>query len=454
MAAAPSRQRVRRATIAVAAAAAALAAVVAPSTPASSETAIAPGRATAYAQAIKFNPRAASLSLGITVGLSLADYANKVSRAETRGIDLGIIGALLAAEGCDGGDPTLPAERQPQALRVDSREPGAAEGRHEVEYAGFDKTVRASDKPESFAETVVAPIVVPGLFAVRGTRSLASTMLTEQGLREARALTEVGELVIGEAVRLTGLRWEAVHHTGSEKSLAGKFTIAAATIGGAEVPVESAASVVDAVNKVLLPVGVQLVLPVVREGAGTLFVEPLQLAIVPARQRDNLLAPVINDVLQPARQPIVEALRAISCKTNDLITVGDVAIGSISGAGRFTLELGGVSAVTSDIDFSNALGGAGTRLPAIPAPVHISTAPALRPLAPVPVPVPPRPAVPVQEEAVQPAPPIFTQPVAATSNERGGLLAVIAAVGLALLAALAELDRRRIRRAVLAPEEG
>jgi hypothetical protein len=446
---------VPRTAVAVGALAVALAAVVAPSGPASSDVAIAPGRASAYAQAIKFNPRAASLSLGITVGLSLADYANKVSRAETRSIDLGIIGSLLAAEGCDGGDPTLPAERQPQSLRVDSREPGAADGRHAVEYAGFDKTVRASDKPESSAETIVSPVVIPGVFAVRGARSLATTVMTDKGVREARAISEVAELVIADTVRLTGLRWEAVHHSGSEKALNGTFTIGAATIGGNGVPIDNVGKVVEAINKALADIGIQLILPVAYEGAGTLFVEPLQIAIVPAKPRDKLLAPVINDVIQPARQPIVEALREISCKINDVITVGDVAVGSLSGAGRFTLELGGVSAMTSDIAFSSALGGTGTRLPLIPSPVVVN-GPALRPLVPAPVVTPPRPAAPVKVAAPAPAPAIRTAPIVdlGTKGDRGGLLAGIAAVGLLALATLAELDRRRIRRATaLAPEE-
>src|SRR6476469_2161197 len=63
------------------------------------------GTATAIATSYKLNPTAAGLSIGIGFGEPLSDYQNQVSRAESRAIDLGIIGTTLAAQGCDGSAP-------------------------------------------------------------------------------------------------------------------------------------------------------------------------------------------------------------------------------------------------------------------------------------------------------------------------------------------------------------
>src|SRR5690348_6940649 len=91
------------------------------------------GTAAASAQAFKVNPTASALSLGVTFGISLAGYTNQVAKADARGIDLGIIGTILAAAGCDGSAPTLASDQQPQPLALDSRDQGAANGKTEPE---------------------------------------------------------------------------------------------------------------------------------------------------------------------------------------------------------------------------------------------------------------------------------------------------------------------------------
>src|SRR5207237_534251 len=44
-----------------------------------------------------------------------------------------------------------------------------------------------------------------------------------------------------------------------------------------------------------------------------------------------------------------------SCKFGDVISIADIAVGSVSGTGSFSLELGGVSATTGELTLSNAL---------------------------------------------------------------------------------------------------
>lgn len=174
----------------------ALGAVLAAATPATSGAAAAepvggdgmPGTASATAQALRLNPTFASLSLGITVGFSAADYTNRVARAESRALDLGEIGATLAAEGCDGGDPTLPADQQPQPLRTDSRDPKAAQGYSEQETWApvVTKSVRASSAPDGEARTGAVSLGDGRTVAVDGAGSRARVHVVDGATREAR----------------------------------------------------------------------------------------------------------------------------------------------------------------------------------------------------------------------------------------------------------------------------
>src|SRR5947209_6483620 len=129
------------------------------STAATSDPAASGGTASAIATSYKLNPTAAGLSLGIGFGLSLSDYTNQSARAESRAIDLGIIGTTLAAEACDGGAPTLPADKQPQPLQAESSDPKAAQGYSSQEQWApvITKSVRADGAPSSEAQTTSLP---------------------------------------------------------------------------------------------------------------------------------------------------------------------------------------------------------------------------------------------------------------------------------------------------------
>ena len=85
------------------------------------------GTGSASAQSIRLNPVSGGLSFGIGIGEALAGHQNTVGTAESRSANLGVVGTTLAAEGCDGGEPTLPEDQQPGTLRTDSTEDGAAE---------------------------------------------------------------------------------------------------------------------------------------------------------------------------------------------------------------------------------------------------------------------------------------------------------------------------------------
>ena len=109
-----------------------------------------------------------------------------------RGIDLGIIGTTLAAQGCDGGDATLPSSRQPQPLRADSRDPNSSQLKQENEkyVSAITKAVRADAPPFAEAQTDTAGISAAGsIVRLDGVVSKATTRLAN-GSREAIATSE------------------------------------------------------------------------------------------------------------------------------------------------------------------------------------------------------------------------------------------------------------------------
>jgi hypothetical protein len=336
--------------------------------------ALAPGTGTATAQIAKVDPRAGNLSLGITAGLALADYTNRVARAESRSVDLGVIGTTLAAEPCDGGEPALPADQQPQPLHTETGDPGAAGGLSAADAGVATKRVQATDQPLGVAETAVASTGIPGVVEIAGARARAEAGFVS-GQRLARATTDIDEVrLAGGLVVLRGLHWEALHTSGPTAPKA-TFTIDGATVAGTSVPVGSAGgaeAAVEQLNAVLAPLGIRVQLPAGRTSGGVLFLDPLTVSVVPAEARDDVLGAVVGAV-QPLREaafaPLVEGCTELSKNGKSAVTVFDVALGSLTGAGSFAVALGGVQATTADIAFSNVLGGLDASSPAAEPPV-------------------------------------------------------------------------------------
>jgi hypothetical protein len=414
------------------------------------------GTASATTQGIKVNPTAAALSLGITFGTALAGYTNEVAKAESRGIDLGIIGTTLAGEACDGGEPSLAAERQPQPLAADSREPDAAAGKTAPDtldgqvLPGFEKRVRATNEPLAEATTLVVPLGDPGALAIAGVHSTSITRVVDKKTREAVATTEIGSLSVGGgAVKLGNLRWEAIHRTGAENTKTATFTIGSATIGGALLPIPlpaaDPAALFTVLNPVLAPFGVELRAPISREVNGSIQLDPLTIAVVPSATRDSIAGQLLN-AAQPVRQAVVDALLGLDCGNDTYVTVADIALGSFTGAGSFSLELGGATAYTGELapafEIGDLLGPttfAGTADEIIPGDLGSSFAPGES--AP--------PSGVLGDRATQGTKKHVAAPIASTfDGKRGGKLALLAGGVLLLLAAVAELDRRKMLAAM------
>lgn len=398
------------------------------------------GTASAYAQAARVVPTAGELSLGIGFGESLTNYQNKVAIAEARGIDLGIIGSLLAAEGCDGGDPTFPAEQQPQAVHVESRDQKAASSQDSDPYGGgaITKFAQATQQPLSNAWSEVAPIPIPGLFEIRGARSESTTRYLDDGVREAHAVADIASVdILGGAVTLKELHWEVIHRTGNKTTRFTDFHIGGLVIAGTPLPTSDGAEGFAALKQALAPMGILVQEPRIREGAGFLFVDPLKFGVVPNATRDQVVGGLLG-AGQPIREPLTQAIIDADCTNATYITVVDVVLGSVSGAGSLTLELGGVRATTRDLRFEGIQG-----IPVLPVEVppvgEVVTGPRTtttgpQALGPGTTDTAPLPA------AVQPA-------RAGGDPSDRGRLALVAGIGLAVILLAAEADRRKMRRA-------
>jgi len=423
------------------------------------------GQASATAQSLKVNPSASGLSLGITFGIALAGFQNNAAKADSRGIDLGIIGTTLGGQGCDGSPPSYPNEDQPQPLVADSQSSdsgGAAKGytdverfkspngKQEFQIPAMVKNARASNLPFAEATTLTGPVGGPGVFEIDGARSDSVTQVVKGATREARATSDIAALnIANDAVVLKGLHWEAVNHSGSDNTESGSFTIGGLTVGGMPValPQDSSAAI-DVVNQILNEVGIILIPPTVHSFPGRLVIDPLSIAVVSNTQRDSLANNLLgSDAYHSVREQITNAILTPplgSCSNGTYITIGDVAIGSVTGGGSFSLELGGVQVSSSAIKLSHNL----LDLPPLPSidsfPDVASQLPAVDVLGST--------TLPETGGAVAPATSTNrggSQPIQAASikGKRGGKLALLAAGTLLLLAGVAAGDWNKMRKA-------
>ena len=406
------------------------------------------GTAQATAQSFKVNPQTGALSLGISFGVTLTNYQNKVAIAEARGIDLGIIGTLLAAQGCDGGAPTLPADKQPQPVHVEARN-----DKHDASATGsdeglFNKDVHVTDQPFAQSIATSAPFGAPGVFQIGAGQAQSISRYNPDGGREAIATTDISSLTFGPdaapVAKLSGLHWEVRRVTGAQDVKVQNFTIGSLTIGGNAVPTTDVSAAVSALNGALNQLGIELKPPGPRSGSGFIYEDPMTIGIVPNATRDQVAGTLLG-ALQPARQAAVDALLAQSCTNATYITVGDIVLGSVTGAGAFELELGGVHASSGEYsEFS---------FPSLPALPSLTETPPL----PAAVAAPP---VASQVGAANLTAPTYRTPrsvkraAADLKGTRGGKLALAAAIGLGLIVLTVELDRRKMRHAQLVAETG
>jgi hypothetical protein len=412
-------------------------------TAAPSQSDFPPGQGAAFADTMKIDPRAGNLSIGIDFGKAAADHQNSAAQAISQAMDLGTIGTSLAAYGCDGSAPSVPSSQQPQALIADTRTPDQPQKAEQDETfaPGFHKSVEVTNGPTAKAITTTAPFGVAQVLNVGGGTA-TSTSEAVNGARKATAATDISGITLPGGVELRDLHWGAEY--GSAGAPVGTFTIGSASIAGAPVPTNNPSDVLNQANAVLTLFGLHLTAPVTRVDTvnNTVYVDSMALSVVPNSTRDSITSAVINGI-QPVREPAFDALLKAKCSLNTEITVFDIAVGSVTGAGSFNMLFGGVQAGSGEIatnPFTLGFVGAGSPggvLPSTPGSPGTSGSSVVTPGG---------------GAAATPAGgggSGATTPVAAVlpKGARGGALAGVGLAGLAMMAAMAEGDRRKMRRA-------
>lgn len=428
--------------------------LVSPSS-ASGQEAVEPGLGNAFAQGFKIDPRSGRLSLGIGYGVALAGHQNTVAQAESRSVDLGIIGDTLAGEGCDGGDPTLPEEDQPQHLTASSRDEDAGTEKRETEYQ-VEKVVFADGTPLARSEATTMAAGDASAIQIGATHSETESGIVD-GARVARARTEVSSITFaGGAVVLKGLEWNAVYQTAPTELTEASFTIDGIEVAGQRLPIpeENPAGPIAEANAVLNPLGFTIEPPSTRIEAGIAFVDPMRIGVVPSDTRDGATGPLFG-ALQPVRQSLFDAILEQDCGNATYILVADIVLGSITGAGSLSLEVGGVTATSDELVTTSFLQGLPDGAPSLsPAPASGGTAvsdsrSSTPPASSGPSPAAPAPA-PAATSGPSPVPSddeVAVGSIQPISGSRGGPLVAVGLGGLALLTALALADVHKMRRA-------
>lgn len=320
-------------------------------TVADAATTVQPGTGNSFAQTLQIDPRTAGLSYQITFGASLANHQNQVSRAQAQTANMGVIGSALVAPGCDGADPAISPETLPTPVKVDSREPGAAEGK--TEHTGsWEQTARASEKPFAESYTKLSPVDMGGIVTFMGGSTRTTSGLDQNDKPVATADVNIaGISFMGGLVKLEGLHWRSASRP-DEKDKTTLFSIESVKIANVSTPNADALSLIDTANLVLLPLGIFIGTPKIHTDGGTTFVDPLRIAIVESKQRDMLANQIVKTV-QPLREAVFGfLLENAPCEFSpaSLILVTDILTLSVTGGGSMGLNFGGTQAAARKIE--------------------------------------------------------------------------------------------------------
>jgi hypothetical protein len=308
------------------------------------------------------------------------------------------------------------------------------------------KTVQATSSPFGQANTTTAPLSAAGALVEFGATTSRATTQLVNGNREAVATVDISSVKIAGVIELAGLHWSATSHSGAVDENKGEFTVGAFKVAGTKLPVNNPDAVFDTANTILANLGIVIQQPKARVAAGYLFVDPLVVRIVPNAQRDAISGAILSGI-QPMRESLVDALLAQDCGNATYITVADIVLGSLTGAGSFGLELGGVQTKAEALKTSNFLGGtplasSANDLGGFTAFDSNDSLGALPDTS-----TPPTAVLDTRRGG-------GTKLAATGKGSRGGKMAVVGLLGLAALLLFAERDRRLMRRAQRISLEG
>lgn len=330
------------------------------------------GSAEAKADTLSAGIVAGGATIGLTWGRTIAKYQESTGLAEGRALDLGILKDLLGST-CDGSPPALDPATIPPAVRVDSRDAGAA-GSHITAAASpgaaapgppvGTQDARATNQPWSWAGTAT---VDTNLFLVGldGGRAEVTTEIVD-GTRRAKAVVTGTELsVLGGLISFKDPRWEAEAASGAETTTTGRFTFSSAKLFGVDRSAADAEAGFEQfageVEKNLDDLGVHLDYPRVEVEDKRVSVTPMEFGVTDPPAGARYLAPALAKA-QPLREVLVDYMLKVDCKNATTVTLLDVVLSILAGSGSLSFKVGGVTVSTDDTVFENPFGAGGAAL--------------------------------------------------------------------------------------------
>ena len=341
------------------------------------------GSGNGIATGVRAGPQTGGLTVAVTFGQALADFQGRVGRASARPLDFGILETALTAPGCGGKPSSLKQSDFPQALDADSRDAASVAGKSAQQGGSADgplfgtvgrAEVQATPQPMGRALATIAAFGVEGVLAVGSGRAEVVSRIVDDKAREVVGTVDFSRLdLLGGAVRIDGLHWEARHRTGADAAAEGGFSVASLIIGGTKVPIPvggaEAATVLAPINALLLGTGLTIDPPVLEVTPTAAALSPLRVRIDHSPLGQALVAPLVT-AAQPIRQPLLDFYSGqVSCESpigsqeypgkigRGAVLPSDIALSALTGTGGFVIELGGVRATTEGETFTNPFAG-------------------------------------------------------------------------------------------------
>jgi hypothetical protein len=320
------------------------------------------GKAKAVATVFGVAPGVGALSLGITSGTAVAEVTNKLAQAQSKVLDLGLIGTSLTAQQCDGSPGPVRQDQLPVPVSADNRTGGASASQDSVPLAGSAlgggrQEASATVDPASHASVTGVASTLGPLVSIGGGSAAATTRVVDDKAREAEAVASM-DIDIAGVVKLGGLHWRAFHRSGADAAVEGTFEIANGTAGGIPFPTDQLGPAQEAINAALAPSGVTVELPRVEHLTTPnelLRVSPLVITLRDSPLGKAAVGPVLG-LTRAQREQLFDSITAAYCQSASLLLVGDVTLDVVSGTGFMTVSLGGVEATSGDTIDGNPFG--------------------------------------------------------------------------------------------------
>jgi hypothetical protein len=299
-----------------------------------------------------------SLSIGVILGSSLADYINSEGQALAQTFDGGALVTTLEAPNCATGGPgTVKASDFPTPAQAES-----TNGNQTVTMTAYDtlntavaglgvETATATTEPSGTATNTISSETLADIATISGATATSTAEVQNGNTRYASATADISSVSLAKGlIVLKGLHWVATQTSGASNTSTASFDIGGLTVAGANVPIstDSITTVLAIINTALSPIGFQIDWPAVTTlPDGTINISALKIGLDDSALGQELIGSNLYKA-QTVRNVLQQELFDINCNTASAFTVSDVGVGILAGAGDLDVLLGGAHALTND----------------------------------------------------------------------------------------------------------